>query len=654
MNLSKKIVAITIFIMAAILSISLPCIADDTIVITDSPGYGPGEVLTVFGAGWQAGETVTLALYTDINPNSPYVTLNSIADSNGFFINTDYTIQPQDSGRTFTLITTGQTSGFSAQTVFDDAPHVHLFEDSSRTVFRDAFAWGATLYARGDDLGTTKPCWQIQWIDPNNTIVATHNLDAASTNNRDDSFTLLPGPSGIWRAELWEPDTSGSDCSVENFTLRSTEYFDVAQIVLIGAANDGYVVQNLPNFNSDTSLLFFRLDVQSCRILGVNCNEWTFIHYDLSSVSGPVVSSKLRMLLYNPPASSRTYNIQRVIANWSEGALTWNLPPAVDGIITNAQTIGTIPSLIRWDVTTDVTGFMNSTYTNYGWRIKDTVDNNSPSRQGHFWSSEWNTFTGQKNFGPVLLIDNLRSTSTTVSCTSPVLIGQGTTCTATVTDTTGAGASAPTGTVTFSTDSTGGFSDPGVACTLVPIGGDSSSCTVTYTPLVAGNHAIGADYGGSLVHSSSSAVTDFNITANIRPATTTVNCASPLYVNQGTTCTATVTDAGGAGASAPTGTITFSTSASGNFSNPGAVCPLAPVSGISSSCSVTYTPTLAGIHVISAAYNGSSIHTTSAAAGGFPLDARVLPVPAMTDRGIIVLCILAGLLSVAVLKKRQA
>src|SRR5439155_19473624 len=62
-----------------------------------------------------------------------------------------------------------------------------------------------------------------------------------------------------------------------------------------------------------------------------------------------------------------------------------------------------------------------------------------------------------------------RSTSTGVSCTTPVSVSQGSTCTVTVTDTNSGTTVNPTGTVTFSTSSTGLFSP--ASCSLVAVGG---------------------------------------------------------------------------------------------------------------------------------------------------------------------------------------
>ncbi|MEA2196726.1 MAG: large repetitive protein [Solirubrobacteraceae bacterium] len=69
-------------------------------------------------------------------------------------------------------------------------------------------------------------------------------------------------------------------------------------------------------------------------------------------------------------------------------------------------------------------------------------------------------------------------------------------CTATVTNT-AAAVSAPTGTVTFSSDTHGSFR-PGKTCTLKTAGA-SSNCTVTYLP-TPGSQTVSATYGGDSAH----------------------------------------------------------------------------------------------------------------------------------------------------------
>jgi Calx-beta domain-containing protein/Big-like domain-containing protein/PKD domain-containing protein len=95
-----------------------------------------------------------------------------------------------------------------------------------------------------------------------------------------------------------------------------------------------------------------------------------------------------------------------------------------------------------------------------------------------------------------------------------------------------------------------------------------------------------------------------------RTTSTSVSCSpSTIAAGSPTTCTATVTDTGSGMKTNPTGTVSFSSSGSGSFSP--ASCSLVAGIGNSSSCSVTFTPSAAGTHTITASYAGNATHAPS-------------------------------------------
>src|SRR5712691_5229705 len=113
--------------------------------------------------------------------------------------------------------------------------------------------------------------------------------------------------------------------------------------------------------------------------------------------------------------------------------------------------------------------------------------------------------------------------STSVNCSpASVNVNSPTVCTANVTSMSPPGP-APTGTVSFSSNSTGGFT--GSPCTLSPGVASSASCQVTYTPSGFGSdfHNITGTYPGDPNYSNSKGsvlvgVKDFNITASFAAA----------------------------------------------------------------------------------------------------------------------------------------
>jgi len=195
-----------------------------------------------------------------------------------------------------------------------------------------------------------------------------------------------------------------------------------------------------------------------------------------------------------------------------------------------------------------------------------------------------------------------------VNCSpNPVPIGGATSCTAIVTDTV-AGGTAPTGTVTFTSDTSGGsFSSS--SCTLA--GGSTSgqaSCAVSYTPgqIGSGTQNITASYGGDSSHTASS--DQALLTVTLRATTTVLTCQRSLLVFQ--KCTATVSDTSPGSATAPTGKVSFSSSGRGIFS--ATQCTLSGT-GTSASCTVTYHPLVPlNGQTVTASYGGDNTHQNSA------------------------------------------
>jgi N-acetylneuraminic acid mutarotase len=213
-------------------------------------------------------------------------------------------------------------------------------------------------------------------------------------------------------------------------------------------------------------------------------------------------------------------------------------------------------------------------------------------------------------------VSNGHPTTTKVTC-NPATVGvnNSTSCTAIVIDTNSTAPTTPTGTVTFQSSGSGTFSG---TCSLTGTG-NNASCTiaVTYTPTAigTGTHVIRGIYLGDSTHnpSISTGSQSFTLTVIGRPTSTTVNCApSSVLTNNGSTCTASVTDTGSGTLSTPTSTVRFTSTGtvSGSFS-PATTCNLS-----TGSCSVTFTPSGAGTVKITATYLGDNLHYASSGISG--------------------------------------
>src|SRR6266705_3824233 len=198
----------------------------------------------------------------------------------------------------------------------------------------------------------------------------------------------------------------------------------------------------------------------------------------------------------------------------------------------------------------------------------------------------------------------IHSTAIGLACSRPVMVNQGSTCTATVTDTS-ATPSPPTGTVTLSTSGTGTFSG---ACNLSGTTA-SATCTVTDTPGTSATalprtDTITAHYGGNATHSPASPDATACVVVIKRSTSTAITCASPVVINQASSCSVTVTDTSVGTAITPTGTVTFTSTGTGSLS--AASCTLT-----AGSCTVSFTGTAAGSATVIGTYGGDGNHNGS-------------------------------------------
>ncbi len=190
-------------------------------------------------------------------------------------------------------------------------------------------------------------------------------------------------------------------------------------------------------------------------------------------------------------------------------------------------------------------------------------------------------------------VSALSSPPIAVVCSSPVIVGNPSTCVVTVT-----GSPTPTGTVdTFTTSGSGTFAPS--SCML-----NSGSCQVMYTPTtVSGSpHTISATYQGDGVNYSPSTSTgsgDGSVSVNQIQSSLGIGCVpSTVQVGASSTCTATVTGY------SPSGSISFlNTGGTAHVAVP-ASCVLTTASQSTSSCQVSVASTGAGGANIQASYPG--------------------------------------------------
>ena len=339
---------------------------------------------------------------------------------------------------------TGQTSGLTASATFTDAINLVSYEDSGRTIARDAFAWGSTVFAQLSGQSNTK-CYKIEWRNPSNSVVQSNTFTSAG--NIDDSFNIAAsGPSGVWTINVYEGPAGGA-CTFGAALFSRT--FDVARAVIIGAVpsggagGDNNVNQNQPtvvqNDNSGTTL---SIDSKS------NANKRIYVQFDLtgSGISGTVGNAKFRMRVKAAPGA-RTHEAHGVTGTWLQNTITWNNAPPFISLSDSQSLSGVlVNALVRWFVTSDVQGFVNNPSGNHGWCVIDSSESAPGNNSGSYHATEANTAT-DKTLGPVLLVDYTPCAVVASSTNTAILCNGGS---ATVTVSATGGTPPYSGTGTFS------------------------------------------------------------------------------------------------------------------------------------------------------------------------------------------------------------
>jgi len=146
-----------------------------------------------------------------------------------------------------------------------------------------------------------------------------------------------------------------------------------------------------------------------------------------------------------------------------------------------------------------------SPYT-YGWSFGDgTTGTGSSLTHTYSVAGSYNvTLTttdssGQSVTSSKTVVVSLRNTATSVSCPASGTPGVAFSCSVTVSDVSPGTTNTPSGTVSFVSNSTGTFNPSGCILTAAATIG-VASCSVPYTPTVAGRHTITGSYGGDSAH----------------------------------------------------------------------------------------------------------------------------------------------------------
>jgi hypothetical protein len=223
-------------------------------VQTDKHDYAPGEVVTITGTGWQAGEVVTLALRS--SRGVPYPSLTATADASGNISNDAFAPGADDFGVQFYL--TAKDSISEAYSTFHDASNIStatvVTKNSTCTTNTNSFSRGQTVCASVEITaisGSGDGEFFIVWFNPSNTAVQATQKAVPSTTPTSftDTFpTTSSTVTGTWRVAACRTAACGGGNQVAsaNFTITAAD----------STPPDTTITAQPPNSSSSSSASF--------------------------------------------------------------------------------------------------------------------------------------------------------------------------------------------------------------------------------------------------------------------------------------------------------------------------------------------------------------------------------------------------------------
>lgn len=142
------------------------------------------------------------------------------------------------------------------------------------------------------------------------------------------------------------------------------------------AVADSYVDAALATTNFGTSGV---LDLNPSSV----DTERVFVRFDLTACSPAiptdaiVQTAQVRLTVASLVLATRTIDLRRAVAAWTEAGVTWNTQPAAAGLVIGSASVTdgqAAVTVISWTATSDVQSYVTGAATDFGFRLSDSAE----------------------------------------------------------------------------------------------------------------------------------------------------------------------------------------------------------------------------------------------------------------------------------------
>ena len=437
-------------------------------VSSDLLDYPPGQAAVITGRGFQPGENVTLTFHEYPHVDTAELhTFTVQADGEGNFTFNGYAPEAADLGITYILGAKGESSGRTAQTTFHDAVNLNILGSDNAQHQNSGSEENLGSIPQGTSVTLTCP-------RPTGLGVKAAGLGGSSTQ----AWSIAYG--------------TGAGSAANNATLSPLTTLTPNSGTVTGSSDTACVAMTITTASLTEGTTYHG----SLKATGSGAGDGDYF-FRFAVISGCAAPTSATLT-----PGSQTLKVGDTLtlnATATGGTAPYNFvyKQGASTVATHNNVNSTTDSYTKTNIGTGDAGSYTVEITSSGCTGSGTATSSAAS-----------------------VTVNKRTASIAISFgANPIIYGGNTTAIATVTDNDTGTPITPTGTVTFSSDSSDNFSS--TTCSLVAGVLGTASCNVTVTPTHASVHNISGSWPGDSAHgapangSSGLTVNPKTVTANI-------------------------------------------------------------------------------------------------------------------------------------------